>query len=93
MKALKAVYSVSPGYAEVVLPAVTFLTVIHGSFAEILLMAEPKNVLKCTNEQRKLQSEQKRMLIKTQSRKDTERIPKRPFPESLNWVWIFLFYF
>lgn len=86
-------YSLSPGYAEVVLPAVTFLTVIHGSFAEILLMAEPKNVLKCTNEQRKLQSEQKRMLIKTQSRKDIERIPKRPFPESLNWVWIFLFYF
>lgn len=41
----------------------------------------------------KLQREEKRMLINTQSRDDIERIPKRPFPESVNRVWIFLFDF
>lgn len=83
----------SPGCAEVVLPVVTFLIVIHGSSAERLLMPDPKNVLMCTNERRRLQSQQKRMLIKTQSRNDIERIPKCPLPESVNRVWIILFYF
>lgn len=89
---MKAEYSVSPGCAGVVLLVVIFLIVIHGSSAERLLMPDPKNVLMCTDERRKLQSEQKRMLIKTQSRNDIERIPKCPFPESVNRVWIFLFY-
>lgn len=53
-KASKEVYSVSPGCAEVILTVATFLTVIHGSFAERLLMPEPKNVVMCTNERQKL---------------------------------------
>lgn len=70
------------------LPGVAFLTEIYGSFAEILLMPEPGNVRMCTNKWRKIQSEQKRMVVKTRSRNGLERISKCPSPESVNGLWI-----
>lgn len=70
------------------MPGVAFLAEIYGSFAETLLMPEPGNVRMCTNKWRKIQSEQKRMDVKTRSRNDLERISKCPSPESVNGLWI-----
>lgn len=81
----------SPGCADIYLCACAHIFYSNPrEFCRETVDARPQKCARMNGQN--YRQKQKRMVIKTHSRDDTERIPKCLSPESVNTVWIFLFY-
>lgn len=81
----------SPGCADIYLCACPHIFYSNPrEFCRETVDARPQKRARMNGQNHR--QKQKRMVIKTHSRDDTERIPKCLSPESVNTVWIFLFY-